>query len=134
MSWICPVCKKEYSKVNQSHDCNTLSVEVLFKYNEDLIGLYEYLLETLQPFGKIIIRTSRKAITLANRSGFAIVYPKKDSIELRFYLNRLHEDHPVYRVQQYSKNRFMHWTRLYDKEDLDAFILDLLKEAYDLAS
>ena len=133
MSWTCPVCQKTYEKTNQYHICETNTIETLFREDEKLIQIYEVLLERMKPWGDYNIRISKKSITLVTRAGFLLVYPRKESVELRFFLARIHEDHPVFKVMPRTKTKFVHYTRLYEEEDIDLFLLDLLKEAYDLS-
>lgn len=134
MSWTCPICQKVYDKKNQMHKCDTTSVALLFGYDEKRMNIYADLLEKIKQFGPFNTRISSKAITLATRAGFLLIYPRKDSLELRFFLNRTVEEHPIYRVVAYTKNKFTHFTRIYDPEDIYHYLLDLLSEAYKLSN
>jgi len=133
MSWTCPKCQKTYTKVNQSHKCETEEIDILLKQDERLIGLFDLLLSQITGFGEMRVTTSKKAITLYRSKGFLMVYPKKDSLDLGFFLPRQHEGFPVYKSCASSKTKFVNWVRVYDQEDLSPFLNDLLREAWEIA-
>lgn len=88
----------------------------------------------MKSVGTFRVTTSKKAITLYHRKGFLMVYAKKDSLDLGFFLGRAHEGLPVYKSRASSKTKYVNWVRVYDREDLSDFLMDLIKEAWKMAA
>lgn len=135
--WKCPKCKKEFARLNQSHKCEIVKVETLFLRREPkLFDIYQKLLKSLKINGLWIETTSSKAITLytENRKAFLGIEPKKAHLDIWFLLDKKIEEFPIYKVLQPSKNKFGHFVRLYDKKDIDSYLINLIGESYDLMS
>lgn len=135
--WKCPKCKKEFAKLNQSHKCEIVNVETLFLHREPkLFDIYQKLLKSLKTNGLWIETTSSKAITLytENRKAFLGIEPKKVHLDIWFLLDKKIKEFPIFKVLQSSKNKFGHFVRLYDKKDIDAYLIKLIGESYDLMS
>jgi len=135
--WKCPKCKKEFAKLNQSHKCEMVKVETLFLRRElKLFDIYQKLLKSLKTNGLWIETTSSKAITLytENRKAFLGIEPKKAFLNIWFLLDKKIEEFPIFKVLQPSKNKFGHFVRLYDKKDIDAYLINLIGESYNLMS
>ncbi|MEM0999304.1 MAG: DUF5655 domain-containing protein [Bacteroidota bacterium] len=133
MSWTCPICQKTYGKANQSHYCYASDLHELLRENEQLIALYQQLLARLEVEGEFIVRLSAKAITLAERVGFAVIYGKRDSLDIGIMLPDEWPEFPVYKVQQRSKHKYVNWVRIYDEDDLNPQVFALLRGAREAA-
>lgn len=132
MSWSCPLCKKEFVKQNQYHKCETIPVDVLFRFNDKLLALYSELIKQTGKLGKIKITTSLKAISFSRQTCFAILYPKKDSVDIGIFLDSAADDFVVYKKVPYTKTKTVNWVRIYDTADIKE-IKGLMKKAYSIA-
>jgi hypothetical protein len=133
--WECPICHKEFAKANQSHMCVVVDVKSIFEgKHEKLFGIYTHLIQRLEPLLDFKITTSTKTITLytQNRRGFLCIQPKKAFVDLWFYLNKKMEDFPVFKITPTAKNKFAHYVRLEEMQDVDNFLLGLISEGYEL--
>ncbi|MDX2045575.1 MAG: DUF5655 domain-containing protein [Chitinophagaceae bacterium] len=132
MPWSCPLCKKEFVKQNQYHKCETIPVDVLFKFNHKFLALYRELIKQAGRLGKIKITTSLKAISLSRQTCFAVLYPKKDGVDIGIFLDSAADDFVVYKKVSYTKIKTVNWVRIYDTADIKE-IKGLMKKAYSIA-
>lgn len=132
MSWTCHKCGKTYQKQNQYHICAEAGIDEVLRYDSASIGLYHMLLNLISEFGEFETRVSTKSITLVKGIGFALVYPRRKAIDICLFLND-EVDHPsIHKIQQYSKNRYLHTIRIREPDELSNEVLQLVKQAYDL--
>ena len=98
----------------------------------NILFIYEKLLEELRKFGKTEEKPNNSSIHLNNKYGFAGVYTRKKYILLHIHLSSPIENKRIEKIEQISKNRFIHTVKLASENDIDAELLAWLKEAYDL--
>jgi hypothetical protein len=138
MNWTCPNCSKVFLQRNQPHACQPVDLDTLFQGDRKRMVLLQRLMDRLGRFGSLKActtpRSLTRSLTLSSRNGFCIIYPRKESLELGFLLQRSHEDLPVYKIEPFAGTGFVHWTRIYDGKDIDSALLRLLREAYQAAS
>lgn len=133
MRWTCALCRKQFVKPNQPHGCIPQPVDEVLGDEKKHMLLLQKLVAALQKKGTVKLTTCGKGVTLLSRTGFGVVYPKKDGLELGFVLERIHEELPVYKVEPFTPLRYVHWTRLYDVRDVDSALIRLMEEAYKVA-
>ncbi len=87
--WTCPKCERIFEKTGQMHSCRKISLEEHFKNKEKAKEIFDYLFETVnQEIGKCKIISLPGCIHLFGNYDFLAALPKKDSLEIRFSLNR----------------------------------------------
>ena len=137
MPWTCPHCEKTFAKDKQSHICVKVEALSLFENKApQLPELYHQVLETLREFCDFQVTTSTKSITLYGKEhrSFLVFKPKRQWMDIWFSLEREVDEFPVYKVQKYSKTRFVHYVRLEEAEDIQPVIFDWIAEAYTLTN
>ena len=134
MRWTCPVCEKEFDKVNQSHKCETASIEQLLRNDRKLIDLFDQLLVQVYEMGNMRLSSSKKAISLSHRVAFLLIYPKRDGLELRLFLESEEAIDPVHKVSRYTKSKSVHWVKIGSVEDIQPPLLRLIRQAWELAA
>ncbi|MEO0472006.1 MAG: DUF5655 domain-containing protein [Bacteroidota bacterium] len=134
MSWTCPVCEKEFDKINQFHKCETAEIETLLRNDANLILLFDHLLLQMYEMGEMRLSTSKKAISLSNRVAFLLVYPKRNGLELRLFLDTDQPEGPIRKVSQYTKSKFVHWVNIQTETDMEVKLLRLIQRAWQLAA
>ena len=137
MAWSCPDCGKTFAKDKQSHICVKVDPISLFQNKApQLPALFEQVLEKVAEFCEFQVTASTKSVTLygkAHRS-FLVLKPKRKWIDIWFSLTREVDELPIYKVQAYSKTKFVHYVRLEDEEDLQREIFDWIAEAYQISN
>lgn len=113
---------------------NTATIASHFDKNEPVVkDIYDRLLAALRVFGEVHESPKQTSIHLDNASGFAGVYTRKSTINLRFRLSRKIEHPRIAKVEQLSAHRFMHTVKLASVDDVDQQLLEWMEEAYALA-
>jgi len=133
--WKCPKCGNQYGKPNQSHSCIWKSTVEILRHDEFKIALFNLIELQLKDRIEFASRNSNKAIIWVHKTAFAIFYWKRDSIEIRFYLTREHDFPPVFKIMKRDEKakKIAHLVRVYDEDDVDDFLIDLLVEAFEVA-
>ncbi len=110
------------------------SVEQLFEGKvPELRETFDYLVTQLQTFGAITVAPKQTSIHLEKKSGFAGVHPRSTYFNLEFRTDYRIDAPRITRVQQLSARRFEHTVKLANKSDVDAQLLQWLKDAYELS-
>jgi hypothetical protein len=90
-------------------------------------------MDELREFGEVKEAPKQTSIHLENASGFAGVYTRKSYILLHFRTD-YKIDHPrITKCEQLSARRFKHTVKLEGESDVDAQLLNWLKDAYKIA-
>jgi hypothetical protein len=107
------------------------AVEALFAGGDQAVrATYDRLLEALRAIGPFTEEPKKTSIHLARATGFAGVHPRKRSLTLN-----LRTDHPIAspriaRAEQVSRQRYHNELKLTHPEEIDAELLDWLRQAY----
>jgi len=94
--------------------------------------IYERLINELKKFGQLKIEPNKTSIHLGNRFGFAGVYTRKSYINLEVHLSYKLTSQRVNKVEQASANRYHHTIKLTKTDEIDAELLNWLRQAFDL--
>lgn len=94
---------------------------------------YDRLLIELRKFGTVKEAAKQTSIHLEKNSGFAGVHPRKTYFNLEFRTDYKIDDPRITRTQQLSARRFEHTIKLEQENDVDAQLLQWLKDAYALS-
>lgn len=131
--WQCPKCKREFSKINQSHSCAKFKLEKHFRSKEFAKELFDYLvLEIKKKVGKIKIESLPCCIHLVSNYTFGAVWALSDGIRVDFRLDHKIETQKLHRLVKMSANRFLYYFDIKDKKEIDKEIIGYYKEAYGL--
>lgn len=129
--WKCPSCKREFKNRNQSHSCNSVTLESHFKNKEYAKELFTYLTRELETkVGPLKIETPACCIHLVSNFTFGAVWALKDRIRVDFRTDFVIESKRIWKVIKLSANRYLYYFEIKEKEDVDAELLGWIKKAY----
>ncbi len=96
--------------------------------------LFDQLLRAMQQFGPVTAHPVKTRIVFQGETQFAAAMPRKHWLECILWLRR-RATHPlIHRVEMHVFRDYGHIFRLTRPEDLDSGLIELLNEAYALAS
>jgi len=134
MVWKCPKCERAFARNKQSHSCTVYPLENHFKNKEAIAQpLFERLLQTLKPIGKVTVESLPCCIHLVNPTEpytFAGVYALKDRIRIHLVLTREIKDPRISASTKMSTNRYLYSIELRTNKEIDKEIVDWFTEAY----
>lgn len=111
-----------------------LTVEGHFEGKQSNVkATYDRLLTALREFGPVHEAPKKGSIHLDNTSGFAGVSTRKNYFLLHFRTDYKIEHPRITKIEQHSARRFMHTVQLRAEVEIDAELLEWLKDAYELA-
>jgi hypothetical protein len=93
---------------------------------------YAGIIEVLQTIGPFQEEPKKTSIHLVNVSGFAGIHPRKSFLYLNLRMNRPLQKERVAKSEQISKNRYHNEIKITSPDEVDAELVDWLKEAYAL--
>ncbi len=126
---------KQWVKPGEAHDCWTTTEAALTReLTEDLREAWERLRETAVTFGDQRIYASHNSIMFARKACYFFVRPKKNFLEVCFFLGRALRASQVRRADRTSKSKVAHIIQIKHRDQVEAPITDWLEEAYAFAS
>ncbi len=133
MAWICPNCKKEFRRRNQTHSCAQVDLlDHLRRKTPQVRKTFDTLMGELYKLGNITINPVKTSIQVKAGATFLSIRPRKRHLELEFQLGREVNEFPVYRTVRISKNRVLHSAILDGPLQVDAKLMNWLRESYAL--
>jgi hypothetical protein len=109
-------------------------VDTLFAGKDAVVrAIYERLLQVLHSFGPFQEEPKKTSIHLVHTSGFAGIHPRKSFLYLNVRMARPLQTERVAKSEQVSKNRYHNEIKIASADDIDAELIDWLREAYALA-
>lgn len=129
--WTCPKCDRVFERKGQMHSCKKMPIEQHFN-NKDLArGLFDALLkEVNDSIGRCKIISLPCCIHLFGTYDFLAALPKKDSLEIRFSLDRAVSDPKITQSVPLSKSLYKNCIELTSIGQIDAKLLGWLNESY----
>lgn len=116
------------------HTCPEVTEADLTKHlTEDLTEAWERLRETAAALGEQRIYASHNSIMFARKTCYAFVRPKKKSLELVIFLQRVVESPHVRRAQAVSKTKWAHTIAVVHRDQVERPITEWLAEAWGLS-
>jgi hypothetical protein len=97
-----------------------------------LQAAYSRLLTAVGRFGPIREERGDRSVLLRSRGGFVGIHPKRDGLDLQIVTDHEIRAARVSKVDRVSASRFHVHVRVASPVDIDAQLLDWLREAYDL--
>ena len=124
---------KQWIEEGQAHDCWTTTEAALTKdLSEDLQDAFERLRETAVSFGDQRIYASHNSIMFSRKSCYFFVRPKKQFLEVCFFLGRPLKAPQIRRAAPASKSKTVHTIRIVHRDEVEPPFTDWLQEAYEL--
>ena len=95
------------------------------------MGAWERLRETAREFGEQRIYASHKSIMFARKSCYFFVRPKKNVLEIWFFLGRTLKAPKIRKTLQSSKLKVAHLVHVTHRDEVESPLTGWLKEAFD---
>jgi Domain of unknown function (DUF5655) len=125
---------KQWIEEGAAHDCWTTTEAALTRdLSEDLQDAWERLRETASSFGDQRIYASHNSIMFARKACYFFVRPKRNALEICFFLGRTLKAPHVKRATPVSRAKVAHFLHLKHRDEVEAPVTDWLKEAYEVS-
>lgn len=135
MSWDCPICNRNFKKINQQHSCVDKNIfEHIHKLKPELIPVFEKLHSFLMNFDNLKVSSVKTFILYSSKSIFLSLKTKREYFEIEFFANKTINEFPVFKTLQISKNRIVHSVKLDSVENIDEQLLKWITESYELVN
>ena len=118
----------------KSHDCwTTTEAKLTEDLPEELLDAWARLRETASAFGDQRIYASHKSIMLSRKACYFFVRPRKEDLEVWFFLGRTLKSPFIRKTHPSSRLKMGHLARITHRDEVEAPLTDWLKEAYDVS-
>jgi hypothetical protein len=129
--WTCPKCGNEFVNRNQWHSCRRYDLSTLFVGKAPLVrDLFDRFRAMIEACGPVKVMPYRDRVVFMVRVRFAGAVPKKEWLELGFWLRSRVENPRFRRVETIYPNAHVHVLRVRSPEELDGEIAGWIEEAY----
>jgi hypothetical protein len=133
--WVCPTCGRQFATPKQWHSCLATAVGAHFAGKAPwLRECFDALVAEIERWGPLRVDAVKTSINLAARAHFAGVAVQKEALAVGFVLARKVDDPRIARHEDLGGRWTGHRVRIAKPSDLDAQLLNWLKEAYALKS
>lgn len=124
---------RTFKNTNQWHSCVNINLDEHFINKEPGVRTtYVRLESTLKTFGDFQVSPVINAILFSAVSTFLAVKPKSKWLDLEFVLDYQADEFPIHKTIQVSKNRYAHFVRIQNPEEVDEQLIRWIKKAYEL--
>lgn len=131
--WTCPKCERIFAKSGQPHSCRKIPLDYHFKNRQKAENLFNYLFEIINHnIGKCKIISLPCCIHLFGTYDFLAALPKKESIEIRFALNRKLDCQRLKASVPLSSRLVKNCFEIRNPQDYDQEFMTWVKESYHL--
>ncbi len=132
--WVCPKCRRQFSKKDQTHSCATKPLRDHFTNKPEAYKLFQALVKKINShIGRVKVISIPCCIHLFGQYDFMAILPKKDGVlELRFSLDRALKNKRIFISVPVSKTAYKNCLRISSAKEIDAELLNWLKRAYAL--
>jgi len=131
-SWTCPTCKRKFARQGQPHSCRPFPLEQHFKNKPDSTVLYQKLRQAVKyKLGTYKVESLECCIHFASPLTFIAIKIFKDKIRVDFSLTRKIRSKRFSYVTPLSTHRYLYCVDVMSEDDIDAELLDWIKEAHD---
>jgi hypothetical protein len=130
--WKCPRCGHHFVTRRMWHSCSRYTLAHHFAGTpRELRELFNRYLAVVRAFGPVIVISQKSRIAFQVRVRFAGAVVRNRWLECGFWLKR--RAHPlIHKVQVLLGRDFLHYFHLTKVGQLDASLVALLREAYDV--
>ena len=124
---------KQWVGAGEAHDCWTTTEAALTKdLSDDLQDAYARLRESAVELGEQRIYASHSSIMFSRKACHFFVRPKRKHLELVIFLGRAVKAPQIKKVVESSKTKRAHIVHITHRDEVEAPIIDWMKEAYEL--
>lgn len=124
---------KQWVAEGEAHDCWTTTERALTQdLSLDLMEAWERLREAASELGEQRIYASHSSIMFSRKACYFFVRPKKRFLEVCIFLGRELKAPQIRRADRTSKTKVAHMLRVTHRDEVEAPLVDWLREAYEL--
>jgi hypothetical protein len=125
---------KQWIEEGEPHNCWTTTEAALTAgLSDDLRDAWERLRETAVEFGEQRIYASLNSIMFSRKACYFFVRPKRNHLEVCFFLGRTLKTSQVRRAMPASKTKTAHLIHVRHRDEVEPPMTDWLQEAYDFS-
>lgn len=129
--WRCPKCGARFVTKNLWHSCGKFSLGKLFARSAPpVLPLFRKFAALVRGAGRVTMIPQKSRVVFLNRVRFAQVLPRKDHFIAGFILGRRVRHGRITKVEEFSPAVRYHWVKITSAADLDATLLEWLRESY----
>jgi hypothetical protein len=123
---------KQWIEEGEPHNCwTTTEAALTASLSEDLRDAWERLRETAVEFGEQRIYASLNSIMFSRKACYFFVRPKRNYLEVCFFLGRTLKTSQVRRAMPASKTKTAHLIHVRHRDEVEPPMTDWLQEAYE---
>jgi len=131
--WTCPLCSREFVKINQPHSCNDKTLgEFLKNKSPYSIELFGHFIKEYKRIGKITVHPTKSMIGVAGRKNCAyIIQLGRNFIDIVFPFKQAYDDNLCFtKIKPVTgTNDYNHHFRMCYKEDINEEVKHYMKLA-----
>lgn len=130
--WQCNVCGRNFSRVNQPHNCQTYSIEDhhFKKGNHEVVSYYRQLISKIQEFGYIDIEPMKSIILVKKKSQFCSIQIQRNNLKIIFRLFSELSSHRFEKSSIQADGMHYYQLRVAQENEIDNELINWLELAY----
>ncbi|MDG2028341.1 MAG: DUF5655 domain-containing protein [Acidimicrobiales bacterium] len=131
--WTCPSCDRSFGRRGQGHVCEPTEPldDYLDRWSASDREIAERILDAMDDCGPVDVEAAKVGLFFSTTRKIVQLRPKSKRLELMVIVARRVDGDRVRRIIA-DGPRFAVFTDLFDPDDVDDWIHELLAEAYDL--
>ena len=131
--WRCPRCGRRFLKRTREHSCEVSSVAShLDRASAEVKETVRALLDALVAVGPHAVVPVKTMIVLRAASNFGGLVIRRKTLDVGFFLGRTLAHPRIHKTERIAPKKYAHHTRLSAPVDVDAQLVEWLREAYEL--
>jgi hypothetical protein len=129
--WTCPRCGNRFVTRNMFHSCRRYDLESVFAGRPPHVReLFDRFRALVEACGPVTLLPYKDKVGFMVRVRFAGAAPRKNGLDVGFWLPRRIEHPRCHRVETIVANAHIHLVRVTSPADLDAELAGWIREAY----
>jgi Bacteriocin-protection, YdeI or OmpD-Associated/Domain of unknown function (DUF5655)/Domain of unknown function (DUF1905) len=129
--WTCPRCGNQFVNKNGFHSCRRWSLDEAFRGRPAFVReLFQHVRALIETCGPVRMVPYRDRVGFMVRVRFAGATPKRDCLEIGFWLPRRIASERFHKVETIYPNAHIHVLRIRQAAELDSEVFEWIKEAY----
>lgn len=131
--WTCTACGRKFKNKQQRHRCQRATVEDQLQGKPDhVIKTWEKLNASIRKLKEYHFSPIKDYIMVKHESTFLTIKPRKNYVDISFFLDQPCDEFPIFTSIHMSKNRILHGARLESPEAVNATVTGWIKASYQL--
>lgn len=131
--WTCPKCKRIFEKNDEVHSCNIVPLNKHFKNKIQAKKLfYALVAEVKKDIGTCRLLSLPCCVHLFGKYDFMAALPKKDSLEVRFALDRILDSPRLKQSVPLSSKYHKNCINITEEKEIDKELIAWINESYHL--